>query len=322
MPHSHTVAVPEQGTPQQSAPEPVPTPGLSPYRMTVGPGTRHRLPRPVLLVFQVLLVVLLATGALVTTTGSASAEDEPADAVSQGSLPAVVYRGDSRSVNDIWANGFVSRGTNYDIQAHVRGDRALNSGYVSTSGSRSVAEQFARSQGMLNLAAAASEPRCQGAGWTILQNIPFIGPSVIESCEHSAVTALSYVYTINPHFANVVLHVPEQLRGNRTLHDHYASQDEWAFFRRIPPQAITGVHIYRMTGRAAGTTLMPQSITFHYDRWVANPNYNANFRYNPVSDPAAHFSFNTDLNVPPLQANNYNRGCSAAQRCRGGGSGG
>ncbi|MCF1592549.1 transposase family protein [Streptomyces muensis] len=99
--------------------------------------------------------------------------------------------------------------------------------------------------------------------------------------------------TVTRRAANFILHVPEQLRGNRDPHDHYASQDEWAFFRRIPPQAITGVHIYEMTGRAAGTTLMPQSIRFRHDRWVANPNYHPQFRYNPTSDPGAHFSFDT-----------------------------
>ncbi|MFC8517515.1 hypothetical protein [Streptomyces sp. NPDC057257] len=278
----------------------------------------RRMSRPVLLVMQLLLVAIVAAGALVTNTGRASAQDEPNGALSQGSLPGVMYRGDSRYPNDIFANGFVSRGTNYDLVAHVRGDRANNSGYISTSGTRGVAEQFARSQGMRNLAASASQPRCQGVGWSIGQSIPVVGWLVTSSCQHSVITDRTFVYTINPQFAQFILHVPDQLRGDRSLHDHYASQDEWAFFRRIPPQAITGVHIYTMEGRANGSILMPQSVTFRYDRWVANPNYNRNFRYNPITDHDAHFSWDTGLNIPPVQANPYQRGCEATERCRGG----
>ncbi|MFJ8332892.1 hypothetical protein [Streptomyces sp. NPDC094437] len=287
--------------------------------------TGPRTPRPTSafrFVLHLLLVALAATGALVTTAGSAAAQDEPPAALSQASVPGVMYRGDSRNPNDIFTNGFTSRGTNYDLVAHVRGDRALQSGYISTTGTVSVADQFARSQGMQNLAAAASQPRCQGAGWSIGQSLPVIGWLVTSSCEHSVFTARTFVYTINPQFTNLMLHVPDQLRGNPDLHRHYASQDEWAFFHRIPPQAITGVHIYEMQGRAVGTTLQPQSITFRHDRWVANPNYDRNYRYNPVSDPSAHFSLDTSLNIPEIQANpGANRGCSAIERCRGGSGG-
>ncbi|MEU5346561.1 hypothetical protein AB0H18_38075 [Streptomyces sp. NPDC020766] len=318
MSHSSVVAVPEQGAPQPSAPEPGRTRGSS-WRRTAGPWTHRRLPKPALFVLQLLLVAMVATAALVTTSGSASAQDEPPGALPQATLPGVMYRGDSRHVNDIFATGFQARGTNYDLIAHVRGDRALQSGYISTTGTQSVAEQFARSQGMVNLAQAAAEPRCQGGVWAAGQSLPFIGWLVTSHCEHQVVEARTFVYTINPQFAGVILHVPDELRGNPELHSHYASQDEWAFFHRIPPQAITGVHIYEMEGRAAGTTLMPQSITFHHERWVANPNYDPHFRYDPYADRAADLTTETPLNIPEIQANpGFNRGCNAIERCRGG----
>lgn len=276
------------------------------------------LPRSVLVLLQLLMVTVVATGALVTNAGSAAAQNEPPGGVSQRQLPGVLYRGDSRHPNTIFSQGFTSRGTNYDLVSHVHGDRENVSGYISTTGTQSVAEQFARSQGLTTLIAAASEPRCQGAGWRIAELIPFIGNTILESCEHSAVTARSFVYTIDPNFANIVLHVPDQIRGNHDLYTHYASQDEWAFFRRIPPQAITGVHIYAMTGRAAGQHFQMQSATFRHEIFVRNPNYDPHYRYNPVTDPAAHFSFNTPLNIPPLPANAENRGCSAINQCRGG----
>ncbi|NGO47431.1 hypothetical protein [Streptomyces ureilyticus] len=264
-------------------------------------------------------MTLVATGALVATTGSASAQNEPSGSVSQGQPPGVVYRGDSRSPNDIFANGFTARGTNYDLRSHVHGGAgSYDSGYISTSGSRDVAVPFARSQGQINLANQAGEPRCQGPGWTIGESIPVVGWLIMSHCIHSTVEARTFVYTINPQFANVLLYVPDQLRGDPAMYDHYRSQDEWAFFHRIPPQAITGVQIYRMTGRAVNGRLEPQSITFNEEQWVPNPNYVSNYRYNPEADPTANLSPDQDLNIPAIPANDYNRGCNAAQQCRDG----
>jgi hypothetical protein len=295
MSHSPTEAAPQRGAPRSQ--------------------TQRRLPKPLFLILQFLMVALLATGALVTTTGSASAQNEPSNgAFSQGQLPGVLYRGDSRDPNEIFANGFTAWNTNYDLQAHVHG---RDSGYISTSGTRAVSEDFARSQGLRNLDAQAREPRCQGAGWTIGQSIPVVGWLITSHCEHGFFEARTFVYTINPQFANVVLHVPDQLRGNEFLANTYRSQDEWAFFHRIPPQAITGVHIYHTTARTVGDRLQPQSLTFTYDRWVANPNYDPNYRYNPYGDPAANLRLDTDLHLPSQQANPYTRGCSAINQCRG-----
>lgn len=288
MPHSQNTAVPEQAPMTESS-------------------RRRRMPNPVLRVLQLLLVVMVATTSLVTAGGAASASNEPNGGRPQTSPPPVVYRGDSRSPNDIFANGFVSRGTNYDLTAHVQGDREHNSGYISTSGSVEMAESFARSQGLRNLAAEAAQPRCQGVGWSIGQSIPVVGWLITSSCHHTVVTARTFVYTIRPEFASVMLHVPNQVQN--TALARYGSQDEWAFMRRIPNWAITGVRIYAMEGRAVGDLVQPQSITFRYETWVPNPNYNIdyfrNHRYNPSTDPAAEFSPNTRLNLPPV----CNRAC-------------
>jgi hypothetical protein len=171
---------------------------------------------------------------------------------------------------------------------------------------------------MQNLAEQANQPRCQGAGWTIGQMIPVVGWLVTSHCEHGVVEARTFVYTINPQFAGVVLHVPDQLRGDPNMANTYRGQDEWAFFHRIPPQAITGVHIYDMTARTQGTYLQLQSLTFTHDRWVANPNYDPNYRYNPYGDGAANLRVDTDLHLPAQQANPYTRGCNAIDRCRDG----
>jgi hypothetical protein len=302
MPYSNAVAVPRQGAPR--------------------PWPHRRLPKPVNLVLQVLLMAIVATGALVTTTGSANAQNEPGAALPQGQVPSTVFRGDSRHPNDIFANGLTSRGTNYDLISHVHGGAgASNSGYISTSGLQNQAEQFARSQGLNNLDAAARQPRCQGAGWRIGESVPVVGWLIMSSCEHAVVEARTFVYTINPQFANVVLHVPAQLRGNPSMLNTYRSQDEWAFFRRIPPQAITGVHIYHMQARAVGSLLQLQSLTFRHERWVANPNYNSAYRYNPVSDQAANLDWDTNLHIPRIQANPPSRGCSAITQCRAPGHG-
>ncbi|MFJ3804323.1 hypothetical protein ACIPSJ_49620 [Streptomyces sp. NPDC090088] len=133
--------------------------------------------------------------------------------------------------------------------------------------------------------------RCSVEGCAQADRIAHVGGKTSRR-QAANTRSRTFVYTINPQF---VLHVPDQLRGDPNLHSTYASQDEWAFFHRIPPQAITSVHIYTMAARAASQQLQPQSITFQHDRWVANPNA----RYNPVTDPDAHFNLNMSLHIPP-----------------------
>lgn len=233
-------------------------------------------------------------------------------------FPRDLYRGDSRAPSEIFDRGFTARGVNYDLPAHVQGDRAGNSGYVSTTGTRSVAEQFARSQGQLNLSTVAARQDCRSGRYQLWISVPTIGRYLVNNCEHDTVTAESYVYTIDPVWASNALYVPDQIRGNTNLYNHYRSQDEWAYVHQVPNYAITGVRMYRMTATQKRGLIDQRTITFRFDRWVPNPNHLKRRMYDPASDPGAHFNFETDLHVPSPQANRDTRGCSKSDRCRGG----
>ncbi|MFC4502611.1 MULTISPECIES: hypothetical protein [Streptomyces] len=241
------------------------------------------------------------------------------DLLNQRSLPPNLFRGDSRLPYDIFTNGFAARGANDNIVSHVQGDRAGNSNYISTTGTLGVAEPFARSQGLRNLASAAAQPRCSTGRLALYAFIPGLGNYLIQRCQHGLVTSESFVYVIDPVWARNALYVPDQIRGNADLYNHYRSQDEWAFVHRIPREAILGVRIYRMTATAERNTINTRTITFRYDRFALNPHHvEARIVYNPGGDPNGHFNFQQDLNVPALQAHPYDRGCSTITRCRGG----
>lgn len=239
------------------------------------------------------------------------------DLLNQRRLPNVLYRGDSRLPYDIFTNGFGSRGANDDIVSHVQGDRAGNSNYISTTGTLGVAEPFARSQGLRNLEAVARQPRCTTGRAAFYAAIPVFGNFLLESCINGQVTAETFVYTIDPVWARNAVYVPDQIRGNTALYNHYASQDEWAYVHRIPNYAITGVRVYRMTAHANNGLISTRTITFAYDRFLGNPHHvEARVVYNPGTDLASHFNVGSDLNTPSLPANPYVRGCSAYNRCR------
>ncbi|KPI04212.1 toxin A [Actinobacteria bacterium OK074] len=245
------------------------------------------------------------------------------DLLDQPTLPGDLYRGDSRQPYEIFTHGFAARGTNYDVVQHVRGDRAGNSGYISTTGATSVARQFARSQGQRNLDAALS--LCAPARHANYSTVPGFGRIVWEGCANGQVTADSFIYAISPAWARNAMHIPSQIRGNSDLYNHYQSQDEWAYVHRIPNYAINGVYIYRMTAQVNRGGLVQNSITFNLDHFVINPYYlQSRTIYDPASDAQARWNFRTRLNIPSLPANSYNRGCSRVDRCRdgSGGSGG
>ncbi|MFF4056091.1 hypothetical protein ACFYZ8_15175 [Streptomyces sp. NPDC001668] len=247
--------------------------------------------------------------------GSSSCPNlENSDLVTQRRFPTQLYRGDARLPNDIFRHGFTSWGSNDDIVSHVRGDRERNSNYIPTTGTRSIAETFARNGGLLRLNSMAAQPRCSNGRLWIYGLIPWRG--LLESCEHGQVTAEAFVYVIDPTWARNALYVPDQVRGNAELH-RYDYQDEWAYVHRIPREAITGVRIYRMTGHADNREVNPRTVTFAFDRFVGNPFHaQAQILYNPESDPDSHFGFNSNLNVPDLPANPYTRGCSTITFCR------
>jgi hypothetical protein len=240
--------------------------------------------------------------------------------LNQRPMTDTLYRGDSRLPYAIFNTGFAARGANNNIVSHVQGDRAGNSNYISTTGTLGVAVPFARSQGLRNLESAA---RRQCATLRAVNDIRrgWISRMFPSRCGGQVVAADSYVYVIDTDLARNALYVPDQIRGNANLYNHYASQDEWAFVHRIPREAIQGVRVYRMTARANEGLLDTRSITFTYSRFLVNPNYRATTAiYNPRNDANSHFTYNSDLNIPSLPANPYTRGCSNVTRCRGGGS--
>ncbi|MFI1486439.1 hypothetical protein [Streptomyces sp. NPDC020747] len=243
----------------------------------------------------------------------------------QRAFPRDLYRGDSRSPAEIFERGFFARGTNSNLVSHVQGDRAGNSNYISTSGSLSLAETFAKSQGMRNLDSAIRQPGCSQGRMKLYSYVPFVGNFLLASCVNDIVTAYSYVYVINPTVAKNALYVPEQIRGNKALYNQYKSQDEWAYVRKIKREGIAGVRIYKMTARVdrAGR-MMLQTLTFNYVRYAGNV-YNAetlaamqNYHpYDPINDPIAQWNFYTDLHTPTVSASDFNRLCTSITRCRG-----
>ena len=314
-------------------------------RAAIAYGRRPK-PRSLVLLFRLMLVLALSAGALLgfgntsyaasdsgtcpggyesgagSSSGHGTCPDlHNDDILAQETFPRTLYRGDSRSPQYIFNHGFASRGTSYDIVAHVQGDRAGNSGYISTTGTLGVADTFARSQGMRNLDWAANQPRCSTGRLAIYALIPGFGQFLMERCQRGLVTAESFVYTIDPLWATNALHVPDQIRGNQALYNQYASQDEWAYAYEIPNYAITGVRIYTMTAYATNGVLDLRTLTFAYDRWIPNPNHlhrRISNLYNPANDPSADWNFETYLDTPEQQANSWNRGCNAIDQCRGG----
>ncbi|MEU6200891.1 hypothetical protein [Streptomyces sp. NPDC047061] len=236
-------------------------------------------------------------------------------------FPGMLYRGDSRTPYTLFNTGFGARGGNNDLVAHVQGDRAGNSNYISTTGTLGVAMPFAQSQGLRNLESAA-RIRCQQIQAANNARRGWVSRIFPSNCNGTQVVAAeSYVYLIDPHLARNALYVPDQIRGNANLYNHYASQDEWAFVHRIPREAIQGVRVYRMTARTNNGLIDTRSITFAYDRFIINPHYaQVTINYNPSSDGSSNFVYSSNLNIPGLPANPYTRGCSAITRCRGGGN--
>ncbi|MGW2569078.1 hypothetical protein [Streptomyces sp. NPDC001537] len=239
------------------------------------------------------------------------------DTVNQRRLPEYVYRGDSRAPYQIFTNGFTSVGTDYDIQRHVQGGNNARSAYISTSAALSESERFARSQGGRNLDSMAAQPSCRlGRPASLWSSIPGLGLWRTSECAGGWVEADTYVYVIDAGAARNALYIPDQVRGSEAL-ARYASQEEWAYMRRIPNYAVAGVRIYRMRARATNGVIDFRTQTFTFDRYVGNPDH-ATWRasYDPSTDPDAHFNRSTYLNVPAINANPYTRGCEAIFRCR------
>ncbi|SES50045.1 Pertussis toxin, subunit 1 [Streptomyces sp. yr375] len=243
----------------------------------------------------------------------------------QRAMPNYVYRGDSRDPYGIFQNGMLPRGHNNDVVAHVQGDRAGNSQYISTSGTQSLAETFARSQGMRNLDSAVRMPGCTTGRMRFYSAIPFVGPLLLKSCIDDRVQAYTFVYVIDTKVGKNAMYIADQIRGNKALYNQYKSQDEWAYVGKIKREAIAGVRIYKMTARVErGGTLDLRTLTFSYDKFFANKYHQdvlttmANYHpYDPVNDPFAQWNYYSDLHTPPVPPTDFNRDCISVNRCRG-----
>jgi hypothetical protein len=334
MPYPDVMAVPERGAAEQSPPAPARGTGLP-------RGRRHTVASVVsTLMLAVLATLLGPLGAL----PSAVAADGPcpggsssgsggewcpslhnADLDPQSAFPRDLYRGDSRSPDEIFRDGFTARGGNNDLVTHVHGgEGSMDSNYISTTGTLAVAETFARSQGTVALVGVARDPGCSTGQLAAYAMIPVFGPYLMSRCQAGEITTHSYVYVIDPTWARNALKVVDQLQQERPdMADRYRGQDEWAYVRHIPNYAIVGVRTYRVTqatidGRI--NSLHPPR--FDYEEFIANPNHiRARIEYDPAQDPNAHWGFDTDL-IVSTEANPYTRGCSAITQCRGGSDGG
>ncbi|MDX3645494.1 hypothetical protein [Streptomyces sp. MB09-02B] len=289
--------------------------------------------------FVVILAIAFLQFPLATTKAAAASSDCPGSSSSgtgdhencsnlhnrdlrdQRKFPDELFRGDSRLPYTVFNTGFFARGGNNNLVAHVQGDRAGNSNYISTTGTLGVALPFAQSQGMRNLESAA-RLRCQQVQAVNNARRGWISRLFPSNCNGTqTVSADTYVYVINPRLARNALYVPDQIRGNANLYNHYASQDEWAFVHTIPREAIEGARVYRMTARTNNGLIDTRSISIRFQHTVMNPNYNqVTINYNPNNDANSHFVYSSNLNIPPSTANPYVRGCSSITRCRGGGN--
>lgn len=240
------------------------------------------------------------------------------DLHTQDRFPRDLYRGDARTPTEIFRDGFTARGSNDDLVRHVHGGEASRtSNYVSTTGTLSIAEQFARSSAQDALIRVARQRACSRTRAFFYALIPLAGPALVEGCRNGVLTAHTYIYVINPRYARNALYVPDQIRGDAALFNRFAVQDEWAYVHHIPNYAIVGVRVYTATSTMTGGLPNFADFRLRYNSFRANVNYRlVNPSYNPALDVRGNFGINDDLNIPAIQANPYTRSCSTLNRCR------
>jgi hypothetical protein len=258
------------------------------------------------------LVITSVSGAFVITHTHAAGETSNLNnryLGKQGDVfPGRVYRGDARSPADIFAIGFITLGTDYDLEEHIEGNP--DTGYISTTGTQPIAELYANNTGRSNLLQVASDtPRCSRGKQFFYALIPVIGQFLLASCTSQSdgtmlLTARTYVYEIDPAYAQNAYYVPTALRANTGMLDHYAREEEWAYVHEIPTQAIVGTHVYELTAnRAADGTYDANTLQFtNIRQFLPNPNYGGttgqNPHYNPSNDTRSGWNFDTDIDLP------------------------
>lgn len=174
------------------------------------------------------------------------------------SLPAMVYRVDSRPPSQLFAAGFTARGIDCSLTAHVCGGSNLaTTGYISTSESYDAAINFASS------AVNAYE-------------------STVWSCASDGTRVCrAYIYTIAPSLSNFF-----SVNANLPQTQHfagYAGQQEWVAADRIYGENIISARIVQRTfiNNASGHTVPAGPVT--YGDVVYNDNYDATAEsYSPL----------------------------------------
>jgi Pertussis toxin, subunit 1 len=264
---------------------------------------------PILAMF----VIALISGSVISITRAAGGETSNINnrylSLSGETLPGRLYRGDSRPPDDIFFNGFTAQGTNYNLVTHVEGRAGRNTGYVSTTGTLSVAEHFADGVGVSSMQdIIAKNSSCSTVKEFFYTLISTVGQFLLGGCSKPSgnpiVETRTYVYEIDPAYAQNAYYVPAAIRSNEALYRDYADLDEWAYVYHIPREAIVGVHVYQMTANVVNNnTLDTRTVSFtNLNEFVANPYYGTTTHvdphYNPANDTQSSWSYNTDPNLP------------------------
>jgi Pertussis toxin, subunit 1 len=267
-----------------------------------------------LIVFVALVMTLVSSSFFLIKTHAAGGSGETSNlsnrylGAQNDVFPGRVYRGDSRSPDDVFANGFTAQGTDYDLERHLDGgDLNSQSGYVSTTGTLSQAVDFAGVNGKISLQDISDKANCSTDQGFFYTYIPKIGQFLLGYCKalmaRRVVLGRTYVYEIDPAYAQNAFYVPTAIRANTALYNANVAEDEWAYVDRIPPEAIVGVHLYQWTDDINADGEVGANPTFDdLHQFVPNPNYGGttgrNPHYNPGNDTRSGWTFDTDPDLP------------------------
>ncbi|KOT92160.1 hypothetical protein ADK86_21110 [Streptomyces sp. NRRL F-5755] len=240
-------------------------------------------------------LVSVAGVTLVGVSGSAQAmrnsdgkvEIHQVDLDTGRKTPGVVYRGEpivqgsTRDPNEVFRDGFTSRGTNYDLPRHLHGGtQHQESGYISTSSDPETAQTFA----------------LQPTG-NIRTNDDGSKTEVYEG----------WVYDIRGQ--GNMIYLPDQITPGSAL-DHFRSQDEWAAIRHINAEDIVQATRYRQEITTDATGQRRRGAIEQRGHLV-NPNANANGNgYDPDGDAKA--KWNAQVKVGLTAPNSPRNLCASA----------
>jgi hypothetical protein len=268
------------------------------------------------------LVISVVSGAFAITRTHAAGETSNLSNRYLGNpqdvFPSRVYRGDGRSPEDIFSDGFRALGRDYDLEEHVMGLNVDATGYVRTNANMAIAANFAYNPGLTNMhLLAATATGCSTTQKLIYALIPVLGQFLLGSCIPQSngtmlLTVRTYVYEIDPAYARNAYYVPTAIRANTALYNDYNHEEEWAYVDRIPTEAIVGTHVYQLTANRDPNDTTPYSLNYgivastlryaNLNLFLANPNYGGttgqNPHYNPSNDTASGWNFDTDIDLP------------------------